>query len=97
MFTISFTSSAFDDLAWFRKRDQSIIFDEIEQQLTHQPNIETRNRKRLRPNQTAEWELRISSFRVFYDLNDSILSVEIKMIGHKRGNRIFVRGKEYSL
>lgn len=97
MFTIGFTPSAFDDLAWFRKRDQSLIFDEIEQQLTHQPNVETRNRKKLRPNQTAEWELRIDRFRIFYDVNNAAQSVEIKMVGRKTGNQIYVRGKEYKL
>ena len=50
VYHISFTSSAFDDVAWFRKHDQVIIFDGIDKQLTYQPNIETRNRKRLRPN-----------------------------------------------
>jgi len=49
------------------------------------------------PIQTAEWELRIDRFRIFYDVNDGAQSVEIKMIGQKTGNRIYVRGKEYNL
>jgi len=55
MFNIDVTDSASDDLEWFQKHDQMIITDQIELQLTHQPNVETRNRKRLRPNQVAEW------------------------------------------
>lgn len=62
MFRIAFTHSALDDIQWFRKHEQKIIFDKSEEQLTHQPNVETRNRKQLRPNQVAEWELRIGKY-----------------------------------
>ena len=62
MFHIAFTPSALDDIGWFRKRERMIIFDMTEEQLTHQPNVETRNRKKLRPNQIAEWELRIGKY-----------------------------------
>jgi hypothetical protein len=54
MYTISFTESAADDLRWFRKGDQMTILDRIHDQLRYQPGNETKNRKRLRPNQTAE-------------------------------------------
>jgi hypothetical protein len=56
MFKIDVTDSASDDLEWFRKHEQASITDQIELQLTLKPNVETRNRKRLRPNQVAEWE-----------------------------------------
>ena len=97
MFNIAFTPSALDDIGWFRKREQKIIFDMIEEQLTYQPNVETRNRKKLRPNQIAEWELRIGKYRVFYDVDIEANAVEVKTIGYKEGNRLFVRGEEYKL
>ena len=97
MFNIAFTPSALDDIGWFRKREQKIIFDMIEEQLTYQPNIETRNRKKLRPNQIAERELRIDKYRVFYDVDVKANAVEIRMIGHKEGNRLFIRGEKYTL
>ena len=31
-------------------RQRSIVFDEVEEQLTYEPTIETRNRKEMRPN-----------------------------------------------
>ena len=68
-----------------------------EEQLTHQSNIETRNRKKLRPNRIAEWELQIGKYRVFYDVDIEANAVEVKMIGYKEGNRLFVRGEEYTL
>jgi len=97
MFNIAFTPSALDDIGWFRRRGQKIIFEMVEEQLTHQPNIETRNRKKLRPNQIAEWELRIDKYRVFYDVDFKANAIEIRMIGYKEGNRLFIRGKKYML
>ncbi len=97
MFEIAFTPSALEDIDWFRKREQTTIFDMTEKQLAYQPNVETRNRKMLRPNQVAEWELRIEKYRVFYDVDSGTSAVEIKMVGYKEGNKLFVRGKEYEL
>jgi|SRR5882724_3330013 len=97
MFPIAFTPSALDDIQWYRKHEQKIIFDKIEEQLTYQPNVETRNRKQLRPNQVAEWELRIGKYRVFYDVDTDRNAVEVKMVGFKEGNKLFIRGKEYEL
>jgi mRNA-degrading endonuclease RelE of RelBE toxin-antitoxin system len=97
MFHIAFTPSALDDIGWFRKRERMIIFDMTEEQLTHQPNVKTRNRKKLRPNQIVEWELRIGKYRVFYDVDTKASAIEVKMIGYKEGNRLFVRGEEYKL
>jgi len=68
MFQISFTPEAIEDLRWFIKVDRKSIMEEIETQLLHEPSTETRNRKRLRPNQLAEWELRSGGFRVFFDV-----------------------------
>lgn len=69
MFEIVLTPEAIDDMRSLRKFERQRIFDEIEKQLQHQPAAETRNRKRLHPNNLAEWELRIGKFRVFYDVD----------------------------
>lgn len=60
MFTIDFTVDVIDDLQIFRKFDCQRIFTAIEEQLTHQPSVEIRNRKPLDPNELAEWELRVN-------------------------------------
>jgi mRNA-degrading endonuclease RelE of RelBE toxin-antitoxin system len=57
----------------------------------------SRNRKRLRPNRLAEWELRIGDFRVFYDVDRDVSLVKIEAIGHKAGSVLFVHGEEYEL
>jgi mRNA-degrading endonuclease RelE of RelBE toxin-antitoxin system len=97
MFEIIFTPSALDDIDWFRKIDRTTIFDRIEEQLLHEPSTETRNRKKLRPNEVAEWELRIGEYRVFYDVDSETNTVEVKMVGQKVHNVLLVRGREYAL
>ena len=97
LFDIGFTPEALEDLRLFRKGDRRRIVEAVEAQLSHEPGRETRNRKRLRPNRMAEWELRIDRFRVFYDIEDSARLVKIEAVGHKRGNRLFIHGEEYPL
>jgi len=97
MFEIEFTPKAELDLEWFRKNEQQEILDAVEAQLEYQPTVETRNRFQLRPNQTAEWELRIGKFRVFYDVDVQVQLVSIEAVGLKIGNRLFFRGEESEL
>ena len=97
MFQIEFTPEVIHDLRLLRKFDQAQVISAIEAQLPYQATQETRNRKRLRPNQLAEWELRVDEFRVFYDVNPQTGVVKIEAVGCKRGNRLYVHGQEYEL
>ena len=97
MYDIDYTQEAVEDLQWFRKNEQNVIVDGIEQQLRHEPTIETRNRKRMRTNDYAEWELRISEFRVLYTVEEQVRIVEIQRVGEKRGNAFFFRGRRTDL
>lgn len=58
MYQIEFVPEALRDLRLFRKFEQQEIIDAIEAQLKYEPTTETRNRKKLRQNEIAEWELR---------------------------------------
>ena len=84
-------------MAPFKKRERQAILDGIDEQLTDEPHVETRNRKRLRPNRTSEWEVRIGKCRVFYDVDQTDRIVQVRMIGEKRRNLLLVRGEEYTL
>jgi mRNA-degrading endonuclease RelE of RelBE toxin-antitoxin system len=97
MFRIEFTPGALEDLRHLRAYDQRRVVESVEEQLGHEPRQETRNRKRLRPNELAEWELRIATFRVFYDVDEENDLVKIEAVGYKRGNFLFVHGEEYEL
>jgi len=97
MYETRFTPEARDDLKLLRKFEQKDVLTTIEAQLQHEPKLETRNRKRLRPNNLAEWELRIGKFRVFFDVDEQTKIVKIEAIGHKDGNKLFIHGEEYEL
>ena len=97
MLQIEFTPEAVEDLRSLRKYDQQQIIAAIESQLPHQATQASRNQKRLRPNQLAEWEFRIGKFRVFYDVDVENTVVKIEAVGYKQGSRLFVHGEEYKL
>ena len=97
MYQIEFTPEALDDLTAFRKSEQNEILDGVEEQLRFEPTIETRNRKRMRPNPVAEWELRIGRFRVLYNVEGEVKIVSIEAIGIKIGNDLIIRGEKRKL
>jgi mRNA-degrading endonuclease RelE of RelBE toxin-antitoxin system len=102
MYSIEYTEEALKDLEYFRKPEQQLILDEVDLQLTYQPTTETNNRKRLRPNSVAEWELRIGKYRVFYDVREEatpeiVKIVRIEAVGFKEHNKVYIRGKEFKL
>ncbi|WP_129672551.1 type II toxin-antitoxin system RelE/ParE family toxin [Candidatus Chloroploca sp. Khr17] len=94
MYDIELTPQAIDDLRWFRKHEQQEIAETINQQLRYEPVTQARNRKPMRPNDIAEWELRVRHFRILYSVDTVVRIVEIQRIGEKRGNRFFFRGRE---
>ncbi len=97
MYKIEFTDAALADLKWFKKHEQNEIVDGIEVNLRYEPAVETRNRSPLRPNQTAEWKLRLGNFRVYYDVNTVVRIVSMEAIGLKVGNLVLFRGRARDL
>ena len=88
-YAIEFTPEADDHLAGLSARDRARILDELERQLVHQPSVETRNRKPMRPNPLAPWELRIGRLRVYYEVSDDPAPiVTIRALGTKDRNRV---------
>jgi mRNA-degrading endonuclease RelE of RelBE toxin-antitoxin system len=74
------------------------VFDTVERQLAHEPNVETRNRKPMRPNPIAPWELRIGNLRVYYDIEEQPeLRVIVLAVGKNIRNRVIIGGEEVEL
>ena len=48
----------------------------------------------MRPNNIAEWELRLGEFRVLYDVDEQVFIVDVQRIGKKRGNTFFFQGQQ---
>jgi mRNA-degrading endonuclease RelE of RelBE toxin-antitoxin system len=97
MYGVEFTVDAVDDLRWFKRADRRRIVERLEEQLAYEPTTESRNRKRLRPNQLAEWEFRIDRFRVFYDVDSENQVIKVEAVGYKEGNSLCIRGEAYQL
>lgn len=72
MYTIEFSSQAEADLKWYSRREQNILLDGIKSNLRYEPTKITTNRKpcRSEPDQVADWELRISVYRVYYNVEE---------------------------
>ncbi|MFQ5781269.1 MAG: type II toxin-antitoxin system RelE/ParE family toxin [Nitrospiria bacterium] len=94
---IDVTEDAKTDLYYYSAFERKIIVQDIRTQLTRQPTIETKNRKNLRSNPIAAWELRSGKYRIFYEVDETRYKVTIVAIGHKEHNRLFIRGEEVKL
>jgi mRNA-degrading endonuclease RelE of RelBE toxin-antitoxin system len=93
-YRIEYSPETEEDFQYLSKRQQGIVLDAVERQLQFQPDIETRNRKPMRPNPLAPWELRIGTLRVYYDFEDSPERVVfIRAIGIKQRNNVRI-GRE---
>lgn len=97
-YKIDFAESVKEQLRFLATGNRAKVFDAVEKQLQHEPLTETRNRKLMRPNPLAPWELRIGDLRVFYDVGaEEADTVRILAVGEKKGNRVFIAGKEIML
>jgi mRNA-degrading endonuclease RelE of RelBE toxin-antitoxin system len=69
-FRIEYSPDAEEHLRALSVRHQRIVLDAVDKHLALAPNIETRNRKPMRPNPVAPWELRSGNLRVYYDVEE---------------------------
>lgn len=96
-FSIKLTSAALEHLNNLKKHSQKTIIEGIRKQLSYEPVTQTKNRKPLRHNPLSRWELRIEKHRVFYDVSEESETVEIKAVGYKEHNKLFIDGKEFEI
>src|SRR6516225_6225193 len=97
-FTLVYADEVRDHLRAIETKYHSVIQTEIEIQLLHEPNVETRNRKPLkRPIAFgADWELRLgpdNRFRVFYQVSAEGREVRVLAVGVKDRNRLYFGGE----
>jgi mRNA-degrading endonuclease RelE of RelBE toxin-antitoxin system len=98
MFKIEYSPDAEEHLRVLTARQRVIVLDTVDKQLTHQPTVETRNRKPMRPNPAAPWELRIGDLRVYYDVEEKPEPVVyIRAVGVKQRNRVRIGKEEIEL
>ena len=102
-YRIRFADEAVTHLRALTASERATVIDAIEKQLSHEPLTETRNRKLLRPNPIASWELRIGVLRVFYDVASSAKGgrspslVRVLAVGKKERNLLRIGGEVIEL
>ncbi len=80
-FTVKLEPAAVEELKNIRVFDRGRIVQAIKEQLTHEPNVMTRNRKPLAGVEASFsgglplWEMRVDEFRVFYHVDRDVVSV----------------------
>ena len=97
-YIIDYSPEAEDHLRWLTTRQQRTVVDNVERRLLHEPTVETKNRKPMRPNPVAPWELRLGTLRVYYDVEEQPEQrVIIMAVGVKEGNRVRIGGEVIEL
>ncbi len=101
-FELIYDEEVSQHLAAIDRKYYSLIRRTVEDQLSYEPQVETRNRKPVsQPSVFAlAWELRFgpdNQFRVFYRTDPVFREVHILAIGIKIGNRLFIGGEEFKL
>lgn len=96
-YDIEITEEADEHLKALVTGDRKAVLLAIYEQLPHQPALETRSRKRMRPNPIAPWRLRVGKLRVYYEVSEPDRLVTVRAIGIKDRNRVTIGGVEVDL
>ncbi|HYV39524.1 MAG TPA: hypothetical protein VE988_27790 [Gemmataceae bacterium] len=95
--TVAFNDIVAEDLEWFGLKGSRALFKALLAKLKEDPLAETKNMKTLRPNSFAQRELRINGkYRVLFNVNEAAHSVTVLTVGEKKGNKLLIRGKEFT-
>jgi len=97
IYHIEYSRGATENLSELTAAERMRVLDTVDVQLTHEPTVITRNRKLMRPNPLAGWELRIGTLRVYYDVDDTLATVTIIAVGTKLGNQVRIGGEVVDL
>jgi mRNA-degrading endonuclease RelE of RelBE toxin-antitoxin system len=97
-YRIEYSPDAVDHLRGLSVREQRNLVDTVDEQLADQPTVETRNRKPMRPNPIAPWELRAGHLRVYYEVQEEPEPVVLVLaVGVKDRNVVRIGGEEIVL
>ena len=97
-YRIEYSPEAVEHLQRLTARQSTTVLDTVARQLLHEPSVRTRNRKPLRANAVAPFELRIGDLRVYYQVTDlPERVVVVKAVGIKLRDRVLIGGEEVEL
>jgi mRNA-degrading endonuclease RelE of RelBE toxin-antitoxin system len=97
-YEIEFATVTKAHLSYLTASERARVIHEIVGRLADEPLVETRNRKPLRSNPLAPWELRLGALRVFYEVDQSGTAVvRVLAIGKKVRNTLWIGGTKVGL
>lgn len=96
-FEVELTKTAYRHLGAFRRYDRNRVLDAIKDELVYGPAEETCNKKILRANPIADWELRVHPFRVFYEVHETNRKVRVVAVGVKERSKLLIAGEEVDI
>jgi len=97
-YRVEYADAAVEHLRGLTAHQRAAVLDSVEVQLAHEPTLPTRNRKLLRANAVAPWELRIGATRVYFDVVDVPQAVvTVRAVGIKVRERVTIGGVEVDL
>jgi mRNA-degrading endonuclease RelE of RelBE toxin-antitoxin system len=94
-YQITITDVATRHLRALSARERRVVEAAIVTKLADRPTTVTKAVRRLRPNPCAEYELRVGSIRVLYNVAVDRPEVILLLIGVKSGNKLIVEGEEF--
>lgn len=97
-FHIEYSPAVVGHLRVLTARERTRVLAGVERHLTHEPFLETRNRKQMRPNPVAPWELRLGDLRVYFEIEmEPEPVVAVLAIGKKIRNHVVIGGMEIEI
>lgn len=101
-YLLIYAAAVSEHLGFIDAKHHSLIQQKIEEQLSFEPGVDTKNRKALRQPAAfeADWELRFgpqNRFRVLYSIDEPNRAVHILAIGEKQRDRLRIGGEEVKL
>jgi mRNA-degrading endonuclease RelE of RelBE toxin-antitoxin system len=95
--TVTIRESVLSDLRALGAKWVHTVLREAAARLSQQPLADTRHMKTLRPNDVAQRQLSLMGvYRVLFDVEKAERTVTIVLIGEKRGNALYVRGRRFT-
>ncbi len=93
MYRVRYAAGVLGDLRSLRPMNRATVLDAIDEQLPHEPAVPTRNRKMLHglvppwDHVPPVWELRVGTYRVFYDVDEVEQIVTVRAVRRKPSHR----------
>ena len=97
-YRIEYSPAAVTHIEVLSTSQRTAVLDGVDRQLSANPTVVTRNRKPMRPNSIAPWELRLGSLRVYFDVfSEPEPLVVVLAVGVKERNAVRIGNKVVEL